>query len=86
VAVISHTGSALGGHYTVYRRLPSTTPVHHYDTFINKLMMHHDNIPSSSSSSSSSQWVYISDEHCHFVDESQVLEAEAYMLFYEKVF
>jgi ubiquitin C-terminal hydrolase len=83
VAVIAHTGSAFGGHYTVYRRLPSTTPVHHYDTFIRSLL-HHGN-EFFESNVSSPQWVYISDEHCHFVDENKVLEAEAYMLFYEKV-
>lgn len=31
------------------------------------------------------KWVYFSDAHSHPVSESQVLGAEAYLLFYEEV-
>jgi hypothetical protein len=47
--------------------------------------MERDESSSSTPHISSTPWVYISDEHCHFIDEHKVLEAEAYMLFYEKV-
>lgn len=34
---------------------------------------------------SSGQWVYVSDAHVQMVPESRVLNAQAYLLFYERL-
>jgi ubiquitin C-terminal hydrolase len=68
-AVIVHHGSEDGGHFTVYRRLLTEAQ--------NKRVTR-------PSPGEESDWVHISDEICHRVTEAKVLNAPAYMLFYEK--
>lgn len=69
-AVIVHIGSASGGHYIAYKKVQtgSTFPSHQTDY----------GMPDSAGS----VWVRISDDQIEIVDESFVLRAEAYMLFY----
>ncbi|XP_068087319.1 ubiquitin carboxyl-terminal hydrolase 45 isoform X2 [Hyperolius riggenbachi] len=68
--IVEHSGSMKGGHYVAYVKI---------------------RLPSKGpamkvgAAPSSSQWVYISDTHVQMVAESRVLNAQAYLLFYEKL-
>lgn len=80
VAVIVHHGSETGGHFTVYRKLFSRRlqqlASRDYDKFIEEW---EENVKTERG-----DWVHISDEVCRQVEEENVLQAPAYMLFYEK--
>jgi hypothetical protein len=80
VAVIVHHGSETGGHFTVYRKLFSRRlqqlASRDYDKFIEEWG---ENVKTERG-----DWVHISDEVCRQVEEENVLQAPAYMLFYEK--
>jgi len=67
-AVIVHHGSEDGGHFTVYRKV------------VESKMRQRAGL----ASGAESDWVHISDEVCQSVTKAQVLNAPAYMLFYEK--
>uniref|UniRef100_A0A7N0VAC9 ubiquitinyl hydrolase 1 n=1 Tax=Kalanchoe fedtschenkoi TaxID=63787 RepID=A0A7N0VAC9_KALFE len=70
VSVVEHMGKTGGGHYTVYRRMRSQVDEEETD---------------SGNMASSDQWVLISDSDVHQVLESDVLAAQASILFYERV-
>lgn len=74
VSVIVHHGSHIGGHYTVYRRELIKPDVKDYQDWVN------ENMPSSSE-----RWVFISDDFSRVATEEEVLNSEAYMLYYEKI-
>jgi ubiquitin C-terminal hydrolase len=80
VAVIVHHGSETSGHFTVYRKLFSRRlqqlASKDYDKFIEEWK---ENVKTERG-----DWVHISDEVCRKVEEENVLQAPAYMLFYEK--
>jgi hypothetical protein len=88
-AVVVHDGNATGGHYRVYRRLltPLLDGAKAYAKFV-------DNMQRSISSSStappplplpSSKWVHISDQAVRPASLDEVLQAQAYLLYYEKM-
>ena len=74
-SVIVHHGSADGGHYTVYRRLSSVKHVA-------KLL---DQGGKGVLSEDINSWVHISDDAVLPVKLEEVLECEAYMLFYQSL-
>lgn len=68
--IVEHSGSMRGGHYVAYVKIR---------------MPSKGPVLKDGATSSSSQWVYISDTHIQMVDESRVLAAQAYLLFYERL-
>lgn len=76
-SVIVHHGSANGGHYTVFRRL-SSVQAEHVTTLLEqggKGVLAED----------INTWVHISDDAVLPVKLEEVLECEAYMLFYQSL-
>nr|XP_057909716.1 ubiquitin carboxyl-terminal hydrolase 45 [Doryrhamphus excisus] len=75
--IVEHSGSMRGGHYTAYVKVRAPQ----------KKTEHHRNLTGAKGSSSSSpgQWFYISDATVQTVPESRVLNAQAYLLFYEEM-
>ncbi|KAJ8544090.1 hypothetical protein K7X08_028601 [Anisodus acutangulus] len=69
-SVVQHFGRVGSGHYTVYRRV--TAKISEDD-------------PAGLLGSAVDQWFCISDTDVHSVSEKDVLDAEATLLFYEKV-
>lgn len=79
VSVIVHHGSHLGGHYAVYRNL-LTNPLRDsssYDQFLKNSLVENSYLDNR-------EWVYISDERVQPCSVTEVLKAQAYMLYYEK--
>lgn len=70
VSVVEHFGRTGSGHYTVYRRVRTKAP-------------EEENQPRLDIASE--QWFYISDSEVYNVSESDVLAAEASLLFYERL-
>ncbi|CAN4114214.1 unnamed protein product [Withania somnifera] len=70
VSVVQHFGIVGSGHYTVYRRVTAK--------------ISQDN-PAGLLGSAVDQWFCISDTDVHSVSEKDLLDAEATLLFYEKV-
>lgn len=70
VSVVEHFGSSGGGHYTVYRKVAGKIG---------------DGDPVALLESAIEQWFSISDSQVDSVSERQVLDANASMLFYEKI-
>jgi ubiquitin C-terminal hydrolase len=71
-AVVVHHGNAMGGHFTVFRRVSRTeiTNPNLYGAWL--------------SSGGPYKWVHFSDENCQAVTEDTVLRAQPYLLFYER--
>eukprot|EP01018_Ginkgo_biloba_P037597 Gb_05130 [translate_table: standard] len=69
IGVVEHSGTMRGGHYVAYVRCPR-------DEDCQNAMK--DGLPDES------PWHYISDSHVRRVSFSEVLQSEAYLLFYEK--
>ncbi|CAI9109149.1 OLC1v1008914C1 [Oldenlandia corymbosa var. corymbosa] len=70
VSVVQHFGNVGSGHYTVYRRMKAES---------------RDEDPVQLLEPAHVQWFSISDSEVHIVSEKDVLEAEASLLFYEKM-
>lgn len=70
VSVVEHFGSSGGGHYTVYRKVAGKIG---------------DGDPIALLESAIEQWFSISDSQVDTVSEREVLDANASMLFYEKI-
>uniref|UniRef100_A0A8B9BCR4 Ubiquitin carboxyl-terminal hydrolase n=1 Tax=Anser brachyrhynchus TaxID=132585 RepID=A0A8B9BCR4_9AVES len=79
--IVEHSGSMRGGHYAAYVkvRTPSKKLLEHISTTKNVLGL------KEAVGASSGQWVYVSDAHVQMVPESRVLNAQAYLLFYERL-
>uniref|UniRef100_U3II32 Ubiquitin carboxyl-terminal hydrolase n=1 Tax=Anas platyrhynchos platyrhynchos TaxID=8840 RepID=U3II32_ANAPP len=79
--IVEHSGSMRGGHYAAYVkvRTPSKKLLEHISTTKNVLGL------KEAVGTSSGQWVYVSDAHVQMVPESRVLNAQAYLLFYERL-
>ncbi|XP_043541520.1 ubiquitin carboxyl-terminal hydrolase 45 isoform X2 [Chiloscyllium plagiosum] len=78
--VVEHSGSMRGGHYTAYVQVRAA----------NKQVSDHipgnKNIPGvRDAGAPSRQWVYVNDTHVQAVPEARVLNAQAYLLFYEQL-
>ncbi|XP_066110528.1 ubiquitin carboxyl-terminal hydrolase 45 isoform X2 [Saccopteryx bilineata] len=80
--IVEHSGSMRGGHYTAYVkvRTPSRKLLEH---ITGKRSVPGLNEPDSESAG---QWVHVSDTYVQVVPESRVLSAQAYLLFYERIF
>jgi hypothetical protein len=79
-AVIVHIGSERGGHYIAFKRVDPTlqfSTIQEYDTKLKQT--------GSPDAAVSPLWLRISDDRVEMVDESFVLQSEAYMLFYSQV-
>ncbi|KAI3451051.1 hypothetical protein Pfo_007716 [Paulownia fortunei] len=70
VSVVVHFGTSGSGHYTVYRKVTGRLG---------------DEDPVALLESAIEQWFCISDSEVHSVSEKDVLDANASMLFYEKI-
>eukprot|EP00742_Colponemidia_sp_Colp-10_P009704 GILJ01010610.1.p1 GENE.GILJ01010610.1~~GILJ01010610.1.p1 ORF type:complete len:508 (+),score=64.29 GILJ01010610.1:44-1567(+) len=95
-AVIEHQGGARAGHYTTYRRVyPKLV---HKDDFADSSPLISSNAKYagvgsglsrpkflSSMERESSRWVETSDESVRWIDEQQLLGAQAYMLFFQRI-
>ncbi|XP_025977877.1 ubiquitin carboxyl-terminal hydrolase 45 [Dromaius novaehollandiae] len=79
--IVEHSGSMRGGHYAAYVkvRVPSKKLLEHISTTKNVLGL------KEAVGASAGQWVYVSDAHVQVVPESRVLNAQAYLLFYERI-
>uniref|UniRef100_A0A8C9FX06 Ubiquitin carboxyl-terminal hydrolase n=1 Tax=Pavo cristatus TaxID=9049 RepID=A0A8C9FX06_PAVCR len=79
--IVEHSGSMRGGHYAAYVkvRAPSKKLLEHISSTKNVLGL------KEAMGASAGQWVYVSDAHVQMVPESRVLNAQAYLLFYERL-
>ncbi|NXK21101.1 UBP45 hydrolase, partial [Arenaria interpres] len=79
--IVEHSGSMRGGHYAAYVkvRTPSKKLLEHISATKSVLGL------KEAMGASAGQWVYVSDAHVQMVPESRVLNAQAYLLFYERL-
>ncbi|XP_054249136.1 ubiquitin carboxyl-terminal hydrolase 45 [Indicator indicator] len=79
--IVEHSGSMRGGHYAAYVkvRTPSKKLLEQMNASRNVLGL------KEAMGASGGQWVYVSDAHVQMVPESRVLNAQAYLLFYERL-
>ncbi|XP_043857291.1 ubiquitin carboxyl-terminal hydrolase 45 isoform X3 [Dromiciops gliroides] len=79
--IVEHSGSMRGGHYTAYVKVRTTSkkPLDH--------VVGNKNIHGlkETTGASAGQWVHVSDTHVQLVPESRALNAQAYLLFYERI-
>ncbi|XP_036622540.1 ubiquitin carboxyl-terminal hydrolase 45 isoform X1 [Trichosurus vulpecula] len=79
--IVEHSGSMRGGHYTAYVKVRTTSkkPLDH--------IVANKNIHGlkETTGASAGQWVHVSDTHVQMVPESRALNAQAYLLFYERI-
>ncbi|XP_063009129.1 ubiquitin carboxyl-terminal hydrolase 45 isoform X2 [Melospiza melodia melodia] len=79
--IVEHSGSMRGGHYAAYVKVRTSS----------KKLLEHISATKSvlglkeAMGASGGQWVYVSDAHVQMVPESRVLNAQAYLLFYERL-
>ncbi|XP_066469014.1 ubiquitin carboxyl-terminal hydrolase 45 isoform X2 [Tiliqua scincoides] len=80
--IVEHSGSMQGGHYAAYVKVrsPSQKILEHISSNKNVQGL------KESVGASVGQWVYVSDTHVQAVPESRVLNSQAYLLFYERIF
>lgn len=87
-AVIVHEGSALGGHFSAYRKLRSRPAFRDREEYLHKVREVVEKEAKGETEDDAEDeggWVHISDEKCIPVEASVVFNAQAYMLFYEKI-
>ncbi|XP_053143673.1 ubiquitin carboxyl-terminal hydrolase 45 isoform X2 [Hemicordylus capensis] len=79
--IVEHSGSMRGGHYAAYVKVrsPSKRLLEHISSNKNVQGL------KESVGASAGQWVYVSDAHVQSVPESRVLNSQAYLLFYERI-
>ncbi|XP_030742595.2 ubiquitin carboxyl-terminal hydrolase 45 [Echinops telfairi] len=79
--VVEHSGSMRGGHYTAYVRVrtPSKSFMEHVTGKKNVAGL------KECESEPTEEWVHVSDTCVQVVPESRALNAQAYLLFYERV-
>uniref|UniRef100_A0A0N5ABE7 Ubiquitin carboxyl-terminal hydrolase n=1 Tax=Syphacia muris TaxID=451379 RepID=A0A0N5ABE7_9BILA len=92
--IVSHSGDLSGGHYVAYvrSRPASSTANKFFCEAAKNLLPQNPNIDifsedtkESDKESLNGNWFYVSDSRVSAVDESKVLDAEAYILFYERI-
>ncbi|XP_069743244.1 ubiquitin carboxyl-terminal hydrolase 45 isoform X4 [Narcine bancroftii] len=78
--IVEHCGSMRGGHYAAYvqvrtanKKMSEYTPVSKHIPGFREV------------GAPRGQWVYVSDTHAQTVPEARVLNAQAYLLFYEQL-
>nr|XP_039336399.1 ubiquitin carboxyl-terminal hydrolase 16 isoform X3 [Saimiri boliviensis boliviensis] len=77
--VVEHSGTMRSGHYTAYAKARTA------NRHLSNLVLHGD-IPQDFEMESKGQWFHISDTHVQAVPTSKVLNSQAYLLFYERIF
>ncbi|XP_024407522.2 ubiquitin carboxyl-terminal hydrolase 45 isoform X1 [Desmodus rotundus] len=80
--VVEHSGSMRGGHYTAYVKV-RTPSGRLWEHITGKKSVPGLKEPDSESPG---QWVHVSDTYVQVVPESRALSAQAYLLFYERIF
>lgn len=91
--VVIHGGSMRGGHYTAYVRVRTEIQLDRIRTSNSETettdndVIHHEQQQHlfDYSSTENSQWYYISDSHVSKASGDDVLQSQAYLLFYEKL-
>ncbi|XP_017789928.1 PREDICTED: ubiquitin carboxyl-terminal hydrolase 45 [Habropoda laboriosa] len=94
--VVEHSGTIHGGHYVAYvkSRLPLTPDDPRWSFLPSKDVKDSQESPYASSSDSDAEetvepppgkWYHISDSRVMEVDETTVLQSQAYLLFYERI-
>lgn len=92
--IVSHSGDLSGGHYIAYvrSRLPSLTANRFFCEAAKNLLpenakvdVSNQSIKESENFTMNGEWYYVSDSRVSAVDEAKVLDAEAYILFYERI-
>ncbi|XP_059556851.1 ubiquitin carboxyl-terminal hydrolase 45 isoform X4 [Myotis daubentonii] len=80
--IVEHSGSMRGGHYTAYVKV--RTP----SRKLLEQITGKKSVPGlkEPDSESPGQWVHVSDTYVQEVPESRALSAQAYLLFYERIF
>lgn len=80
--IVEHSGSMRGGHYTAYVKV--RTP----SRKLLEQITGKKSVPGlkEPDSESAGQWVHVSDTYVQEVPESRALSAQAYLLFYERIF
>ncbi|XP_054829198.1 ubiquitin carboxyl-terminal hydrolase 16 [Eublepharis macularius] len=77
--VVEHSGTMRSGHYTAYVKTRAA------NNQLSDLVLHGKSLQTSGIQSSKGQWFHISDTHVQAVPVSKVLNAQAYLLFYERL-
>ncbi|XP_074166327.1 ubiquitin carboxyl-terminal hydrolase 45 isoform X3 [Sminthopsis crassicaudata] len=78
--IVEHSGSMRGGHYTAYVKV--RTSKKSLDHVVGNKNIHG---LKETTGASTGQWVHVSDTHVQMVPESRALNAQAYLLFYERI-
>lgn len=83
--VVEHSGSINGGHYVAYVKVRAKIAEDNYRWHF--LPKNHRNQVNKvvTETTSNGKWYYVSDSHSAEVKEERVLNASAYLLFYERV-
>lgn len=88
---MEHTGTMHGGHYIAYVKVRPTLPADHYRwQFVNRRnaeknkVLNNDIGAEGDPEPPQGKWFRVSDSNVAEVPESQVLKAQAYLLFYER--
>lgn len=89
--VVEHSGSIHGGHYVAYVKVRSKLQPNSYRwNFLPKNQNNKRNVEDNLGALGEPQvppgkWFYVSDSYVSQVNESKVLNAQAYLLFYERI-
>jgi ubiquitin C-terminal hydrolase len=83
-AVVVHSGTLFSGHYNAFIRIPSVWKEHENDQHSTPSVKT-ETKSSTFSNSSEGEWMFCSDSFVKPVSWQQVSEAQAYIVFYEKV-
>ncbi|XP_067848850.1 ubiquitin carboxyl-terminal hydrolase 16 isoform X2 [Heptranchias perlo] len=78
--VVEHSGTMRSGHYTAYVKV--RTPSSHLSEYV----MTRCTLPAIKAEPPKGNWFHISDTCVQAVPETKVLSAQAYLLFYERIF
>ncbi|XP_067882079.1 ubiquitin carboxyl-terminal hydrolase 45 isoform X2 [Heterodontus francisci] len=78
--VVEHSGSMRGGHYTAYVQVRAANKTLSEQLPENKNIQGFRDV-----GAPPGQWVYVNDTHVQTVPEARVLNAQAYLLFYEQL-
>lgn len=86
--VVEHSGSIHGGHYVAFVKVRPRLEEDSYRwQFLPKNQARNDKTKGAKADPAepSGRWYYVSDSYVSEVSESKVLNAQAYLLFYERI-
>ncbi|XP_072116713.1 ubiquitin carboxyl-terminal hydrolase 16 isoform X2 [Mobula birostris] len=78
--VVEHSGTMRSGHYTAYVKVRA--PRKH----LSEYALSRRKVPIINAEAPRGRWFHVSDTHVKAVPESEVMNAQAYLLFYERIF